>query len=288
MAVEVFCRYELKYPIRRDAYERVMREVALHMEPDSYSRDGSFYTISNLYYDTPDDELITIALKRGAQYRYKVRLRSYDPTRPTAFLEMKKKYNGLISKRRTTIMTEDVNPLLVDGTLPTRASYMNWQVMQELHAVGRSQTLVPKVIVSYDRQAFFGVAETERDLRVTFDLNVRTRRWDLDLRQGTHGDLLFPPDHVIMEVKVDRQVPLWLARLMSENGVYRRQFSKYAAEYKKYLTDETYRQKERQYHGNDYEPVPNRFGRECGDHAAGDCGDNCGSGHHGSCRSQAV
>lgn len=235
MAIEVFSRYELKFEPNEEQYRSVLKELERRMEPDEHSRDGKTYTISNIYFDTPDDRLISAAIRHESKYRYKLRLRTYDPTLPTAFLEIKKKFNGLTSKRRTLIYVDDAEELLEHGIMPAERPFMNMQITRELLRIGRELPLLPKTVLSYDRRAYFGASGHERDLRVTFDKNIRARRDRTDFRLGTDGEPLIDDGHYIMEVKVEHSVPLWLASLLSENGLYRTRFSKYGAEYKRHL-----------------------------------------------------
>ena len=39
-----------------------------------------------------------------------------------------------------------------------------------------------------------------------------------------------------MEIKIPNTVPLWLARYLSENGIFNSKFSKYGKEYEYYVT----------------------------------------------------
>ena len=105
MAIEVFNRYEKKYRIRDDTYQQLKKTLSEFMEPDEHSRDGEFYTICNVYYDTPDNYLIRKSID-GSIYKEKLRLRSYGTVTPEdkVFLEIKKKYNKLVNKRRTKIL----------------------------------------------------------------------------------------------------------------------------------------------------------------------------------------
>ncbi len=235
MAIEVFSRYELKFMLDESRYKSVSGAIEKRMECDSYSLNGSCYTISNIYYDTPDNRLISTAVRHDGAYRYKVRLRTYDPTMETAFLEIKKKYKGLTNKRRTSILIDSVNPMFSEGIFPEEKPFMNMQVTKELYIIGRSLSLVPKTVISYDRRAFFGIDPADGDLRITFDKNIRSRRSGLDLRLGSDGEPLLEEGKWIMEVKVEKSVPLWVARLLSENGVKRVKFSKYGTEYKNYI-----------------------------------------------------
>jgi len=93
MAIEVFNRYEKKYRIRDDTYQKLRERLAEYMEADEHSRDGDFYTICNIYYDTPDNYLIRKSID-GSVYKEKLRLRSYGVKGPEekVFLEIKKKH----------------------------------------------------------------------------------------------------------------------------------------------------------------------------------------------------
>ena len=91
-----FERRELKYRIT-DA-QRATLEAAFdaRMVPDEHGES----TICNIYYDTADYRLIRASLEKPA-YKEKLRLRSYGVTEPggEVFLELKKKYKGIVYKR---------------------------------------------------------------------------------------------------------------------------------------------------------------------------------------------
>ena len=89
MAIEVFNRYEKKYRIRDDTYYKLRERLSEYMEADEHSKDGDFYTICNIYYDTPDNYLIRKSID-GSVYKEKLRLRSYGVKAPDekVFLEI--------------------------------------------------------------------------------------------------------------------------------------------------------------------------------------------------------
>mgnify|MGYP001108679488 CR=1 FL=1 len=58
MAIEVFNRYENKYLMDEQAWRRVYRDLMEYMVADEHNSQTPFYTICNLYFDTPTDELI--------------------------------------------------------------------------------------------------------------------------------------------------------------------------------------------------------------------------------------
>lgn len=233
----------MKFMITKEQYKNVVDGFSDRMELDEYNIGGKKYTIMNLYYDTPLDDLVSTGLKREDKYRFKIRLRSYDPKYPTAFLEIKKKVNGLVNKRRTLMYIDDVNPFLMEHRAVPQSDIIKPQVIKELDIIAHEFKLIPKVVLCYDREAFFGTRSEDGDLRVTFDTNIRARRDELDLRKGSHGNPILDENYVLMEVKVDKAVPLWLARLLSENNVRKKRFSKYGTEFsqyvlKKYLQEE--------------------------------------------------
>ena len=85
----VFRRYEKKYLVTQEQYDRLAKVFAPRMERDRFSES----TISNIYYDTPDFRLIRRSLDQPV-YKEKLRLRTYrTPHADTeAFVEIKKKY----------------------------------------------------------------------------------------------------------------------------------------------------------------------------------------------------
>lgn len=87
----------------------------------------------------------------------------------------------------------------------------------------------PAMCIFYDRLAVFD--REQPDLRVTFDSGIRWRTDDLDLAHGTRGRLLLDPSVRLMEIKIPGAVPVWLARALSDAGVFPSHFSKYGAAY---------------------------------------------------------
>ena len=234
MAIEVFNRYEKKYRIRDDTYHKLREVLAERMESDEHSRDGDFYTICNIYYDTPDNYLIRKSID-GSVYKEKLRLRSYGTVtaEEQVFLEIKKKYKRRVNKRRTKILLPEAYEYIETKEKPDVKPFMNGQVLNEIDYMIHRMELSPKVFLSYDRCAMF--SKENRDFRVTFDRNIRTRRYDLGLHYGIYGEPLLEEDEWIMEVKAEHAVPLWMTRILSDFQLYPTSFSKYGTEYKKYV-----------------------------------------------------
>jgi SPX domain protein involved in polyphosphate accumulation len=234
MAIEVFNRYENKYLLDNKAYHKFYIQLLEYMELDDYNKQHEFYSITNLYYDTAHDALIRSSLAKP-KYKEKLRLRAYGiPNQDTkVYLEIKKKVFGLVNKRRTSLNLNEAYDFVRTGVKPEFKDYMNKQVIEEIKYFLTRYDLQPKVYLSYDRKALF--SKSNRDLRITFDTNIRSRRYDLNMEHGTHGEPLLEPGQWLMEVKAEKTIPVWLAKMLSEHQMYRTSFSKYGNEYKKML-----------------------------------------------------
>ncbi|MBO1913899.1 VTC domain-containing protein, partial [Microvirga sp. 3-52] len=101
----------------------------------------------------------------------------------------------------------------------------NTQVLREIDHFRRFYNLHPEMIVSYNRHAFHGT--TDPELRITFDLNLKCRNEDLALENGPYGVNFIDEDLVVLEVKVNDSVPLWLTRFLQELNCEQRSASKF-------------------------------------------------------------
>jgi len=235
LAIEVFNRYEKKYLMDNDTYEKIKDILAEYMELDEYNKvNNTYYTICNIYYDTQDNQLIRHSVSKP-RYKEKLRLRSYGVPSLDAkvYLEIKKKVNGLVNKRRTKLTLREAYEFAATGIKPKYQSYMNKQVLNEIEYILSVYDLEPKLYLAYDRIAYFGI--NNRDLRITFDTNIRSRRTDLRLELGDYGEPLLDEGVWLMEVKAEKSIPVWLSRMLSENGLFKTSFSKYGTEYKKMI-----------------------------------------------------
>jgi SPX domain protein involved in polyphosphate accumulation len=236
MAVEVFNRYEKKFIISDEIYHKIKPELEEYMELDRYSRNGDFYTICNIYYDTKDNEIVRKSIERPV-YKEKLRLRSYGVAgdQDKVYLEIKKKFKGCVNKRRTAITLAEAYRYLETKQKPELSSMMNKQILDEIDFfVQRYPTLQPALFLSYERNAMFGIEN--QNFRITFDNNILTRRYDLGLHYGIYGEPLIPKGQWIMEVKIDQAAPLWFAELLSKYKIYPVSFSKYGTEYSRSVT----------------------------------------------------
>lgn len=225
MIQSCFRRYEKKYLLTEAQYRAMRSGMAPYMKADAYPH----YSISNIYYDTEGYDLIRASLEKPV-YKEKLRMRSYGvPGRfDPAFVEIKKKFDGVVYKRRITMQMQDAARYL-RGVRRGDGS----QISREIDYFIQLYRPQPRAFIAYDREAY--AAADGGELRITFDTSLRARSNDLDLRAGDHGILLLDKDFYLMEIKVPGAAPLWLARLLSENRIFSTSFSKYGAYYKKFV-----------------------------------------------------
>ena len=216
-----FKRNEVKYIVNADQKRALLKAIGEKIYPDDYAR----YTICNLYCDTPDSRLIRKSIEKPA-YKEKMRIRSYGQAKATdpVFVELKKKYQGIVYKRRMTMLEQD------------SWSYFNQQHAQPsqiekemIYFLQYYKTIQPMMYIAYDREAYSG--KTDEGLRITFDDHIFWRTSDLNLRSEVYGQSLLEEGDSVLEIKVSNAMPLWLTTALSENKIYKTSFSKYGKAY---------------------------------------------------------
>lgn len=221
-----FKRYEKKYLLTRDKYERFREEVDRHMQVDEFGLD----TINNIYYDTSQYDMIRESVEKPV-YKEKIRLRGYGNIKSgdTVYLELKKKYNGIVYKRRAAMKLEEAYTAVSEGHIKKADT----QILRELDYVLSFYKPEPKVYLAYDRIALFDPKGS--DLRMTFDFNIRYRTDDLDMSHGDYGKNIMNDDSVMLEIKASAAYPFWLIKLLENCEIYPVSFSKYGTVYTQLL-----------------------------------------------------
>ena len=189
-------------------------------------------TVSNIYLDTPDFLLIRNSID-AKSYKEKLRIRSYGVPNDDSkvFFEIKKKYKGIVYKRRLSLTCNQVTDYIENGNRPTDS-----QIMREIDwCMKIYENPKPKVVLSYEREAFYW--KNDKDIRLTFDRNVRYRMNDLSLQKGSSGVRIIPEDSILMEIKTPGSMPIELAEILSLCKIYPSSFSKYGKAYLHYINN---------------------------------------------------
>lgn len=145
----VFKRYEIKYMLTQEQKQNVLQAMEPYMALDRYGRT----TIRNLYFDTDNYRLIRRSIDKPA-YKEKLRVRSYAQAEAgsTVFVELKKKYQSVVYKRRIALPEAEAmrwlageHPCPKDTQISREVDYFLWYY----------KTLRPAVFLSYERKAYY-------------------------------------------------------------------------------------------------------------------------------------
>lgn len=220
----IFARKEIKYLLSRKQFDALLQ----HIRPSIVEEQFHKYTICNIYYDTAQYDLFRKSCEKPA-FKEKLRLRSYGTpsTNDTVFLEIKKKYKGIVYKRRIDLPLENVYDFINYKSLRFPTDNIN---QREIMFFLERYELLPQVYLSYDREAYLW--KDDPDFRLTFDTNIKYRLDDVLLEQGNYGTSVLEDDYVLMEVKCLNSLPISFVSLLSELRIYSISFSKIGTVYK--------------------------------------------------------
>lgn len=223
----VFKRYEMKYMMTRRQRKAVLEAMLPHMKLDDFGHT----TIRNVYFDTDSYILVRRSIEKPV-YKEKLRIRSYKKAeaQDEVFIELKKKYDDVVYKRRESLSQLETLEWLGRGTPFPKSTQIGNEIDYFFHLY---QTLRPKVFLSYEREAFYALDGS--DLRVTFDENILARQEELALSREVWGEPLTDADKVLMEIKTSGGIPLWMTHVLAQEKIYKTSFSKYGTAYEKMI-----------------------------------------------------
>ncbi|MFT3950919.1 MAG: VTC domain-containing protein [Oscillospiraceae bacterium] len=130
-----FMRTEKKFILTAKQAEQLRTRLADYITADQYGE----HTICNIYLDTDDFLVIRRSIEKPV-FKEKLRLRSYGvPTRESpVFLEIKKKYKGVVYKRRVSLPYSEAYGFVTGASKPAgKSDYPRDGV---LHRAGYAQS----------------------------------------------------------------------------------------------------------------------------------------------------
>lgn len=220
---QVFKRYEKKYLLTAEQEERFLKAVEGKMVMDGYGE----HTICNIYFDTDDYYLIRTSLEHPL-YKEKLRMRTYGVPKDgthQAFVEIKKKYEGVVYKRRIHMPLQEAEDYLYRGIKPEKDS----QILREIDWFLQTNPVKPKVCLTYIRRAFY--ENYNPDFRMTIDKDITCRTDRLSLLEGVSGEHIIPENMRLLEIKIPGVMPLWMSQILSELEIFPVSISKYGRYY---------------------------------------------------------
>ncbi len=223
--IDTFKRKECKYRIGADQRREIADAILAHMVNDEHGP----CRVDSLYFDTEDSSIICRSMEKPV-FKEKLRIRAYRPlgycdtlSEPLSdepvFVELKKKYKGIVYKRRVQMSYAAAmeflsgapygrsvceNPMLDAAAQEEALSAHNCQIAHEIEAFAShgSSGLQPAMLISCEREAFVEAPwerqtdDLPRELRVTFDSCIEyaicrgfaTRNVAEDADTGMHLD----------------------------------------------------------------------------------------------------
>ncbi len=220
----IFKRVEQKYILTKSQYLSLQDIVNEHFKKDIYYQSN----IYNLYFDNTNNDMVINSIEKPP-YKDKIRLRSYNEPKQSdqVFLEVKKKFEGTVYKRRLSLTLQEWEDYHNKNILPTH----DLQIMKEIDYEIKFFNLKPTFFVAYDRLSYY--SKDDENFRITFDTNLRSRSTDLKLKDTKENKPFFDEEIYIMETKSLYGLPLWFTEELAKYKIYPSSFSKVGNIYEK-------------------------------------------------------
>lgn len=215
-------RHEYKYIIGKGSYHILRGRLKAAMKPDPHGENGT-YRISSLYFDDVyatayNDKLM------GLDVRKKYRIRFYNQSSDFIRLELKEKKGDLVRKRSVPLSKEEYG-LIISGergflSKPEFAETAG----EEFYLSDKLVMLRPTVLVDYIREAYICSAG---NVRITFDMALKTSA-ELDIISNKPDFYnVFDGGGIILEVKYDSFIPMYIQEILSGIPLNRESVSKF-------------------------------------------------------------
>ena len=235
-----FNRVEKKYLITNKDKDLFLNVIRQYMREDSYYRSGIF----NIYFDNDNFDLIIQSIDHPI-FKEKLRARSYEGY-DKVFIEIKTKIVGKEEnvgyKRRVLISRRDYDELIkhkasmLDLARRDIESRTDKQIAKEIDYFIEHFDLKPKILVYYNRESYVG----DNNLRITFDSDLKYRTRNLKFNKKSSDKSYFKNENnIIMEIKAQDALPLWLVHTLSSEHIYPQRFSKIGMIYEKIRKEKT-------------------------------------------------
>ncbi len=229
--VKRFNRFELKYILPYYLVPELKQDMLRYALPDPYGESDGCYSLSSLYYDSPDHKFYWEKVD-GLKYRRKLRIRWYETEAELnedsiIFVEIKQRVDRVTQKRRLPLKYRDALMFLNDGIVPPHEAE-DAALVDEIYSLIKLYNLQPTNIITYDRQAFVGT-DYDMGLRITYDTHITYSIRNLRLGHYLYDGFVVPPNFVIMEIKTNERLPYWIAELVAAHQLQLIRVSKYCS-----------------------------------------------------------
>lgn len=214
-------RHELKYTINNLDAMVLKNRLSKVLKKDVNCKNNK-YSITSLYFDDLNNGAYLQKIN-GEAIRHKYRIRFYNDDTSFLKLERKSKIHQM-TKKISTLITEKEVLDLYDGNFKHQGKIED-DVFNDFYLKVSNGLIKPKVIVKYERLAFI---HPVGDLRITFDLNVRTSNNQVNIFDK---EINYTPaigcSEVILEIKFNGILPDYIKSLVQTGNIMASSSSKY-------------------------------------------------------------
>lgn len=214
-------RTEWKYSAKETELISVREKLSSILSHDRFSNEAGKYFVHSMYFDDIDD---TCARKNvaGDGRRFKYRLRYYNNSPSFLLLEKKEKNNAFCYKRSSLIDKETYRSLMAGNV--DKLLWSDKQVLKEFAHDVLTRGFMPKVIISYQREAF---VEPISNVRITFDSHIVASDDFYHFFDNFHSTPIINDKQIVLEVKFDYVLPAYISEIIQSKQINHQSFSKY-------------------------------------------------------------
>ena len=219
-------RHELKFFIGRADAELLKRKLGGFLELDPFSlNSGDGYRVTSLYFDDYQMRAYFDKLD-GVEDRTKYRVRTYNFDKKIINFEAKIKKGDLSRKEILKLNYDEYEKLIKGEKIDWEKKISGLDFTNYVEILEKTKLLKPKIIVDYQRLAFLSAAG---NVRITFDDFLQISQSEVDMfnysEQGWQKVL--PQEILILEVKFDQFLPIFISKMLGELSLHKIAVSKY-------------------------------------------------------------
>jgi len=224
-------RRELKFLINYSTYKKMLEYVKPFTQKDIFFDASGKYLVNSLYYDSPGNKFYWDKIE-GEKIRKKVRIRSHfkdSGELARTAIEIKMKNNLNVFKEKAIMSFDDAVSLIenssVDDIVKKNFSASQKRAIDEAIFLKHKYDIKPKILICYERQAFFDKYNPRT--RITFDFNIKYRTIDLTTEKTEMENFTIEPNIIVLEIKYNGHMPYWISSMIQNFDLNLTTFSKY-------------------------------------------------------------
>ena len=222
-------RFEIKYLISFQQKQEIVDTLMRFAELDKNSPEHG-YNVFSIYYDTHNFRFYREKIE-GLEKRVKFRIRSYKKSKDDdpngLFLEIKAKDNFTIIKDRCFLPHDICSRLISDNIdVESLSDFADHYVVKKFIYYHKRWHIKPVAAIQYKRLPL--MLKHYHNFRITFDHSIKCMDTGMLNVDFSNAEYCLPSRLVVLEVKFNDKMPLWLMNYIKHHNLTQRRVSKYA------------------------------------------------------------